>query len=98
VGSLGVSYDRLHDLVVLILVDARLLYGDLTDADLDETREPGQRLYTTRGQALLLSQQVARAVTAGRPTCPLCQEPIDDFGHFCLPATARNRRTGEFLH
>lgn len=98
VGSLGVSYDRLHDLVVLILVDAKLLQGQLEEQDLDDDEDAGQRIYTTRGQALLLSQQVEKAVAAGRPYCPSCREPIDDFGHFCLPPTARNRRTGEYLH
>ncbi len=98
VGSMGVSYDRLHDLVVLTLVDAALLEraAPASVQDLDE--QPEQRVYTTRGQALLLGQQAEKSVSAGRPYCPNCGEPVDDFGHFCLPATARKRYAGEYLH
>lgn len=98
VGSMGVSYDRLHDLVVLTLVDADVLEQDGA-ADLQELNErTEQRVYTTRGQALLLGQQAEQAVSAGRPYCPDCGEPMDDFGHFCLPASARKRHSGEYLH
>jgi uncharacterized repeat protein (TIGR03847 family) len=94
VGSMGVSYDRLHDMVVLSLIDAELLRDD---REQDEDEETEQRIYTTRGQALLLSQQAERVVAAGRPTCPGCGEPINDFGHFCLPEAVRLRNGGEYL-
>jgi uncharacterized repeat protein (TIGR03847 family) len=99
VGSIGVGYDRIHDLVVLTLVDA-----DTEDLELGVTptsegyEEPPELLiYTTRGQALLLGQQAEVVVTAGRPICPGCGEPIDEFGHFCLPVSARGRFGGALL-
>jgi len=95
VGSLGVSYDRLHDLVVLTLVDADVLDPAREAAD-DEEDDPGQHVYTTRGQALLLAGQAEKMVAAGRPYCPNCDQPMDDFGHFCLPPRAR--RPGETIH
>jgi uncharacterized repeat protein (TIGR03847 family) len=95
VGSMGVSYDRMHDMIVLTLVDAQVLRDDI-EQDADEPQE--QNIHTTRGQALLLSHQAAQVVAAGRALCPGCGEPIDDFGHFCLPVTARKRRAGEYLH
>lgn len=98
IGSLGLGYDRLHDLVVFTLIDARILRGEVeidADVDVDQT---GYRLYTTRGQALLLSRQTEKIVAAGRPYCPVCNEPIDDFGHFCLSPTARRKYTGDYLH
>ncbi len=91
VGSLGVGYDRLHDMVVLTLVDAEVLRDDIEQ---DADAETGQSIYLTRGQAFLLGQQTERVVAAGRPICPGCGEPIDDFGHFCLPV---QRRGGEYL-
>ena len=91
VGSLGVGYDRLHDMIVLTLVDVEMLRDDREQDPDDE----GQSIYLTRGQALLLGQQTERVVAAGRPMCPACSEPIDDFGHFCLPV---QRRRGEYLH
>lgn len=98
VGSMGVGYDRLHDLVVLTLVDADVLDRD-GPADFQDLNERSEhRVYTTRGQAFLLSQQAEKTVSAGRPYCPNCGEPVDDFGHFCLSSSARKRRGGEYLH
>jgi uncharacterized repeat protein (TIGR03847 family) len=99
VGSIGVGYDRVHDLVVLTFVDADSEDLDFSVAASPEGYEepPELHIYTTRGQALLLGRQAEVAVTAGRPACPSCGEPIDDFGHFCLPAEARGRIGGAFL-
>jgi uncharacterized repeat protein (TIGR03847 family) len=105
VSSIALGYDRLHDLVVLTLVD-----GDDDDA-LDDELEvevedevedeidgaPDLRIFATRGQALLLSQQAETVVAAGRPSCPICGEPMDDFGHFCLPRTARWKWNSDYL-
>lgn len=100
VGSIGVGYDRLHDLVVFTLVDADKLDSE-EEEDLindDDQQPPEHQIYTTRGQAKLLGEQAAKAVVAGRPLCPRCDTPMDDFGHFCPPANARNRRGGELVH
>ncbi len=93
VGSLGLGYDRVHDLVVLILVDA----NRITEA-LEEAAElPATHVYATRGQALLLVGQVEAVITAGRPLCPNCSEPLDSFGHFCLSPQAQQRLNGFLL-
>lgn len=97
VGSIGLDYDRFHDLVVLTLVDADVLDPDGPEQFDTPEELPQHHLYTTRGQALLLSQQAEAVVLAGRPACPACGEPIDDFGHFCLPARARGRHGGHYL-
>ncbi len=96
VGSLGLEYDRLHDMIVLTLVDADAL-DVMAAPESDETTDSGHYIYTTRGQALLLAQQADKIITAGRPCCPKCDEPMDDFGHFCLPAPARKLQ-GQHLH
>ena len=97
VGSIGLGYDRFHDLVVFTLVDAAVFDLDLGDFSDEDVASVELYIYTTRGQALLLSLQAEEAVAAGRPFCPLCGEPIDDFGHFCLPAAARGTRDGEYV-
>lgn len=105
VGSIGVGYDRLHDLVIFTLVDADTMNGGEEDAaemdellDEDESAPPEHQIFVTRGQAKLLGEQAARAVVAGRLLCPRCSAPMDDFGHFCPPANARHRRGGEIMH
>lgn len=109
VGSMGVSYDRLHDLIVLTLVDARFLQAALDEDESEDDEGAGaddeddeddveQRIYTTRGQAILLGQQAGRVVVAGRPLCPGCGEPMDDFGHFCLPAQQQARGHAAYFH
>jgi len=97
VGRISLGYDRIHDLVVLTLIDADALVAML-DFDENESEQRGHQIYATRGQALLLSQHTEQVVAAGRPYCPVCDEPIDETGHFCMPATARDRQTGELLH
>jgi hypothetical protein len=54
-------------------------------------------VYTTRGQALLLSQRMESVVAAGRPFCPHCGEPMDDFGHFCLPPITHRKVDGAYV-
>lgn len=87
VASIGLGYDRLHDLVVLTLLDARIEETPLEELLSVEPFE--HQIYTTRGQALLLSRRAEDVVAAGRPLCPHCGEPIDDFGHFCPPLVGR---------
>jgi len=100
VGSIGVGYDRLHDLVVFTLVDRDVMSGETEEEliDDDDSDPPEHQIYTTRGQAKLLGEQAAKAVVAGRLLCPSCDAPMDEFGHFCSPAGARNRRGGEIMH
>jgi uncharacterized repeat protein (TIGR03847 family) len=98
--NLGIGYDRLHDLVVFTLVDADTLDA-MEEPEVEipvDDDDPEQRVYTTRGQAFLLAQQAEKVVAAGRPYCPHCDEPIHDFGHFCLAAGARKGRSGEYIH
>lgn len=99
VGSIGVEYDRLHDLVIFTLVDADTLNIEGEEVLIDADAEPPEHhLFTTRGQAKLLGEQAEKAVVAGRPLCPRCSLPMDEFGHFCPPANPKLRRGGEVVH
>ena len=95
VSSIGLGYDRYHDLVVLTLEDtAEMDLTRLVDAD---ANDEGTQVFTTRGQALLLGRQAEAVVAAGRPLCPVCGDPIDDFGHFCWVSLTRRKGSGEYL-
>jgi uncharacterized repeat protein (TIGR03847 family) len=96
VGGISLSYDRLHDLIVLTLVHAESGDEELEDEESEEEAYDLQ-IYATRGQALLLSQQAETVIAAGRPPCPRCGEPLDDFGHFCLPPLATRRWNSDYL-
>lgn len=41
------------------------------------------RLYLTAGQARAMAERGSAAVTAGRPPCTLCGNPLDPAGHAC---------------
>ena len=71
---------------------------DLMDQEGDGADDNSDlQLFATRGQALLLSQQAELVIAAGRPACPNCGQPIDDFGHFCLPPAARTKWNSDYL-
>ncbi len=99
VGDIYLDYDRLHDLVVLNLVDAdadETLDETVAEEDEEEDELPDLQVFTTRGQALLLGRQAEAVLSAGRPACPNCGAPMDDFGHFCLPESARWKSTDDY--
>jgi uncharacterized repeat protein (TIGR03847 family) len=95
VGSIGLGYDRLHDLVVLTLQDAEMdVMEEIPERDADAG---AVQVFTTRGQALLLGRQAEETVAAGRPFCPNCGEPMDASGHFCLTLFSRRKGSGDYL-
>ena len=73
----------------LVLLELRESSGD--EEDDEEELEPDDeaaegfvaRIYATRPQVRAMAASGAAAVAAGRPTCPLCEQPIDPAGHQC---------------
>ncbi len=57
------------------------------ELDDSENEEEGEgyvaRIYATRSQVRAMAARGAEAVTAGRPLCPLCDQPMDPAGHRC---------------
>jgi uncharacterized repeat protein (TIGR03847 family) len=50
-------------------------------SDINQT--PTFRCTLSRGQSRVLSRKIAALVAAGRPICPLCDQPMDPDGHVC---------------
>lgn len=84
VGQLRLNYDEQDGNFVLNAVPFEIL--------LEEGQEEPQiaMLYEevvsfafTQQQAHVLSQRIQRVITAGRPTCPFCHQPLADGPHAC---------------
>jgi uncharacterized repeat protein (TIGR03847 family) len=82
VGQLLLSYDAERDRVVIEATE--LQTGGDEDEDLLELADPlTVRLFVTRAQLRVLARHGSQVVARGRPTCPLCGNPLDPTGHIC---------------
>ena len=57
--------------------------GSLVDPAAEEPEGYVARIYATRPQVRAMAAKGAEAVAAGRPLCPLCDQPMDPSGHRC---------------
>jgi uncharacterized repeat protein (TIGR03847 family) len=74
IGQIGIGFDEDSDYVVIIAYELAV----------EEDQDVGvARFWATREQARALAQHALEVVEAGRPSCPLCGEPMDPEGHFC---------------
>lgn len=90
VGDMQLSYDTTLDRIVILAEEVSAAEGMGAEQPDDEpaggelSRDDGvARIAITRGQAAALIIRSAQLVAAGRPTCPLCGNPIDPTGHSC---------------
>ena len=73
VGNMGLGYNEDSDQIVLVAYEL-----------VEEDEEPNVVSYwASRGQIQALIQHIPEVVTAGRPICGNCGNPIDAEGHFC---------------
>ena len=90
VGSLGLGYDESNDRLVVVANEAvEQEEADEEEAE-TETREAADapegataRFLITRAQAAAFVERARSLVKAGRPICPMCQQPKDPGGHVC---------------
>jgi uncharacterized repeat protein (TIGR03847 family) len=75
VGQMGLVFDQTSDRIVLVV-------QELTAQD-EADDAASARFWVSLGQMRALSRMAKEVVSGGRPTCPLCQRPIDPSGHFC---------------
>ena len=64
--------------------------GTLDDESIDQLEEAPEMLLVRIpvGTARAFAKRTREIVGAGRPTCPLCGEPVDPGGHICAPPEA----------
>jgi uncharacterized repeat protein (TIGR03847 family) len=83
VGAMALAWDAATEAVV---IEAQTPTEDGDYVELPDDAEDGPDLLRVRIDALHARGFVRRAealVSAGRPTCPFCGEPLDPQGHFC---------------
>lgn len=71
VGRMELGYDEPNDRLVMIA------------HDIDEPGQPRVTCRVTRRQARDISNDAEEIVSAGRPICPLCLEPMGPGPHVC---------------
>lgn len=85
---IGLGFDPERELVLIELRER-----SVDDEDSEEVEPPPEepeeeegfvaRLYATRSQVRAMAKRGAEVVAAGRPPCPLCDQPMDPAGHRC---------------
>lgn len=93
--AIGIGFDPTRQMILLELHERPLEDDDEEDPeDTGTAEDPGEadpgapegwlaRLYLSPGQARAMAERGSVAVTAGRPPCPLCGNPLDAEGHVC---------------
>lgn len=85
---IGLGFDPERELV---LIELRERADDEDDDDVPAVSDMFQideegyvaRIYATRSQVRAMAAHGAGVVTAGRPLCDLCSQPLDPAGHRC---------------
>jgi uncharacterized repeat protein (TIGR03847 family) len=81
VGKLELGYDEMRDMLV---VRAEELAPE------EQEHVAQVHIWATRAQMAALARQAVVAVASGRPTCPLCGEPINPGEkHVCVRGNGR---------
>lgn len=96
VGTMGLGWDSEAQSVVVELLAVSDTAFD-TSVILDDAEEgpDAVRVFLSPESARQFAARSNRVISAGRPPCPLCDEPLDPEGHVCV-RTNGYRRGGLF--
>jgi len=84
VGTMGLAWDGEGSQVIVELL--ALSEEEVGEEVVLEDREDGPdalRVFMSLSEARDFAQHAERVVAAGRPPCPLCNNPLDAEGHIC---------------
>ncbi len=80
-GPVGLGYDRATDRVLVQLEEVVDVDGEGQPIEDDDR---GQlRVFLTRAQAAAFCERTDSVVSAGRPACRWCTQPMNPEGHVC---------------
>src|SRR6478736_5462083 len=92
VGTMGLGWDSEAQTVVVELLavsdtefDASVVLDDAEDGP------DAVRVFLTPESARQFATRSHRVISAGRPPCPLCDEPLDPEGHICVRTNGYRR-------
>jgi uncharacterized repeat protein (TIGR03847 family) len=92
VGTMGLGWDSEAETVVVELLavsetefDASVVLDDAEDGP------DAVRVFLTPESARQFANRSTRVISAGRPPCPLCDEPLDSEGHICVRTNGYKR-------
>ncbi len=92
VGTMGLGWDSEAQTVVVELLAVSETEFDASVV-LDDAEEgpDAVRVFLTPESAREFANRSNRVISAGRPPCPLCDEPLDPEGHICVRTTGYRR-------
>ncbi len=94
VAAMGLTYDADSGMII-VEAQAPADSAEQAEASLLEDTEDGPdalRVRMAHQAALDFVDRARRVVAAGRPPCPLCNEPLDAAGHVCPRSNGYRRQ------
>lgn len=92
VGAMGLAWDPERQQIV---IEAHALTDDEDAPDVGDDDPVGPdtlRVRIDAGMAGAFVRRCRALVSAGRPPCPFCMQPLDPSGHICARANGYRRR------
>jgi uncharacterized repeat protein (TIGR03847 family) len=93
VGAMALGWDEASRRVV---IEAHAVAGEESEipdiGDDDDDGPDTLRVWITPAYARAFAERARQVVSAGRPPCPFCSQPLDPEGHICPRANGYRRR------
>jgi uncharacterized repeat protein (TIGR03847 family) len=94
VGTMGLGWDAdSRSIVVELLAVSEEEVDESVVLDDTEEGPDALRVFLSPVQAREFADRAERVVSAGRPPCPLCAEPLDPEGHICVRLNGYHQRS-----
>ena len=92
VGTMGLGWDaEAQSVVVELLAVSETAFDASVILDDAEEGPDAVRVFLSPEDAQQFAARSQRVISAGRPPCPLCDEPLDPEGHLCVRTNGYRR-------
>jgi uncharacterized repeat protein (TIGR03847 family) len=93
VGAMALGWDEASDRVVIEAHAVSEEDEEIPDIGDDDADGPDTlRVWMSAAYARAFAERARTVVSAGRPPCPFCSQPLDPSGHICPRANGYRRR------